>query len=83
MYHFTYTFSYAHTEAHTQTHMYNQHTRGMATTRHKSLVEGGGRKAFVRHKGLAHTQKSKKKKNEKRMSGNPDIHESKEKDSST
>ena len=30
---------------HTQTHMYNQHTRGMATTRHRSLVERGGRKA--------------------------------------
>jgi len=40
--------------------MYNQHTRGMATTRHRSLVERGGRKAFVRDKGLAHTQKRKK-----------------------
>jgi len=28
--------------------MYNQHTRGMATTRHRSLVERGRRKAFVR-----------------------------------
>jgi len=35
--------------------MYNQHTRGMATTRYRSLVERGGRKAFVRD--LAHTQK--------------------------
>jgi len=26
--------------------MYNQHTRGMETTRHRSLVEGGGRKAL-------------------------------------
>jgi len=36
--------------------MYNQHTRGMATTRHRSLVERGGRKAFVRDKDLAHTK---------------------------
>jgi len=40
----------------TQTHMYNQHTTGMATTRHRSLVERGGRKALVRDKGLAHTK---------------------------
>jgi hypothetical protein len=26
--------------------MYNEHTRRMATTRHKSMVERGGRKAF-------------------------------------
>jgi len=37
--------------------MYNQHTRGMATTRHRSLVERGGRKALVREKGLAHQKK--------------------------
>jgi len=54
IYHFTYTFSHPHTEAHTQAHMYDQHTRGMATTRHGSLVGRGGRKAFVRDKGLAH-----------------------------
>jgi len=29
----------------------------MATTRHRSLVERGGRKAFVRDKGLAHKKK--------------------------
>ena len=40
---------------HTQAHMYNQHTRGMATTRHRSLVERGGNKAFVRD--LAHQKK--------------------------
>ena len=28
---------------HTQAHMYNQHTRGMETTRHRSLVERGRR----------------------------------------
>ena len=28
--------------AHIQAHMYNQHTRGMKTTRHRSLVERGG-----------------------------------------
>jgi len=27
--------------------MYNQHIRGMATTRHRSLVERGGRKALL------------------------------------
>jgi len=36
--------------------MNNQHARGMAITRHRSLVERGGRKAFVWDKGLAHTQ---------------------------
>jgi len=40
---------------HTQAHVYNQHTRGMATTRHNSLVERGRRKAFVRDQTL--TQK--------------------------
>jgi len=30
----------------------------MTTTRHRSLVERGGRKAFVRDKGLAHTKKN-------------------------
>jgi len=42
--------------------MYNQHTRGTATTRHRSLVEGGERKAFVRDKGLAHAPKKKQDK---------------------
>ena len=32
---------------HTQAHMYNQHTRGMATTRYRSLGERGGRKALL------------------------------------
>jgi len=40
---------------HTQAHMYNQHTRGMATTRHMSLVERGGRKALLE---TSHTQKN-------------------------
>jgi len=56
---------------HTQAHMYNQHTRGMATTRYRSLVERGGRKAFVKDKDLAHTQKG-----ENCFPENPDIHES-------
>jgi len=42
--------------AHTQAHMYNQHTRGMATTRHRSLVERGGRKALLE---TLHTPKKK------------------------
>jgi len=52
VYHFKYTFSHAHTEAHTEAHIHDQHTRGMATTRHM----GVGRKVFkfVRDKGLAH-----------------------------
>jgi len=45
--------------------MYNQHTRGMATPRHRSLVDRGGRKAFVRDKGLAQTSKSEGGKNGK------------------
>jgi len=32
----------------------------MVTTRHRSLVERGGRKVFVRDKGSAHTQKGRK-----------------------
>ena len=32
---------------HTKAHMYYQHTKGMATTRHRSLVERGGRKALL------------------------------------
>ena len=39
---------------HTQAHMYNQHTRGMATTRHRSLVEKGRRKALLE---TLHTKK--------------------------
>ena len=38
---------------HTQAHMCNQHTRGMATTRHMSLVERGGKKALLEN---LHTQ---------------------------
>ena len=45
---------------HKQVHMYNQHIRGMATTRHRSLVERGGRKAFLETR---HTQKKNRKKN--------------------
>jgi len=54
---------------HTQAHMYNQHTRGMETTRHRSLVERGGRKALLE----TLQQQNKKKQNKN------DIHESKEK----
>jgi len=34
--------------------MYDQHKRGMATTRHRSLVGRDSRKVFVRDKGPAH-----------------------------
>jgi hypothetical protein len=40
--------------------MYNQHTRGMATTRHRSLVGRSGGRVFVRDR-----PKKKKKKNKK------------------
>jgi len=42
--------------------MYNQHTREMATTRHRSLVEKDGRKACIEDKGLAsiHTKREEK-----------------------
>jgi len=40
--------------------MYNQHTRGVATTRHRSLVQRGQRKAFDRDQGLAHQKKREK-----------------------
>jgi len=44
--------------------MYNQHTRGMLTTRHRSLDERGGSKAFVRDKErpCTHTRKRKEEK---------------------
>jgi len=54
---------------HTHAYMYNQHTRGMATTRHRSLVERGGRKALLKTLNT----------HQKKMSGKTDIHESKEK----
>jgi len=44
---------------HTQAHMYNQHTKGMETTRHRSLVERGGRKALLE---TLHTHTTKNKK---------------------
>jgi len=44
---FTFKFTCTYRGTHTQPHMYNQHTRGMATTRHRSLVERGGRKALL------------------------------------
>jgi len=47
--------------------MYNQLTRGIATTRHRSLGETGGRKAFVRDKGLAHKKKTTKKTTRKKI----------------
>jgi len=40
--------------------MYNQHTRGMVTIRHRSLVERGRRKDFVRDKERLGTHEKKK-----------------------
>ena len=53
----------------TQAHMYNQHTNGMETTRHRSMVERDGRKAFFSDKDLAQKKRSEK----------TDIHECQEK----
>jgi len=41
--------------------MYNQYTRGMETTRHRSLVERGGRKALLETLHT-HTKKNVRKK---------------------
>jgi len=50
----------------------------MATTRHRSLVERGGRTAFVRDKGLAHTHRRGAKRGTK-CQETPGIYESKKK----
>jgi len=63
-------------DTHTQAHMYNQHTSGMETTRHRSLVERGGRKALLETLHT-HTQSSFFFRNK------TDIHELKRKDSSS
>jgi len=69
--------------------MYNQDTRGMATTRHISLVERGERKAFVGDNDMQVAEKLRlsssfqTKKTGKKMSRKADIHESEDKDSST
>ena len=46
---------------HTQAHMYNQHTRGMATTRNRSLVERVGRKDLLETLHTRKKQMSEKK----------------------
>jgi len=46
--------------------MYNQHTRGMATTRHRSLVERGGRKALLETLHTHTKKKTRKKKCQKK-----------------
>ena len=47
---------------HTQAHTYNQHTRGMATTRHRSLVGRDWRQALLETLHI-HTQKKNVRKN--------------------
>jgi len=44
---FLHIFTCTYRGTHTQAHMCNQHTKEMATIRHRSLVVRGGRKAFV------------------------------------
>jgi len=47
---------------HTQAHMYDvQHTRGISTTRHRSLDGRGLKMALFTDKGPAHTKKKIKK----------------------
>ena len=53
--------SHAHIDKHTQAHMYDWFTSGMARDGHRSLVGRGGRKGFVKDKGLAHNQNQNKK----------------------
>jgi len=65
IYHFTYTFSHAHTEAHIHKKTCIVPHKRNGDSRHRSLVERGGRKASVRDKSLAHTQKGKRKKDKK------------------
>ena len=67
-------FTCTHRGTHTQAHMYNQHTRGMETTRHRSLVERGGRKALLE---TLHTHK--KNENKKNVRENPIFTNLKEK----
>ena len=52
---FTRTYRGTHTEA----HMYDQHTRGMATTRHRSLVGRSCTNAVVRYKAPAQKKNQK------------------------
>ena len=54
---YLYIFTCTYRGTHTQAHMYNQHTRGMETTRNRSLVERGGRKALLE---TLHTNTHKK-----------------------
>jgi len=56
-------FACKYTGTHTRAHMHNQHTRGMVTTRHRSLVESSGKKALVRDKDRARKQKKGEKRN--------------------
>jgi len=58
---YLYIFTCTYRGTHTQAHMYNQHTRGMATTRHRSLVERGERKALLETLHTFKTTKNRKK----------------------
>jgi len=63
---------------------YNQHTRGMATNRHRSLVERSGRKAFEERLLLeTKTLHTKIKEGKNICQKKTDIHEFKGKDLST
>jgi len=70
---YLYIFTCTYRGTNTRARMHNQHTRGMETTRHRSLVERGGRKALLETLHT-HTKNVRKKNN---------IHESKRQDSST
>jgi len=76
-------FTYKFRSIHTQAHIYNQHTKEVVTTRHKSLVERGEEKLLFETKALHTHKKGGKRKRKKKMSEKSDIHEFKEKDSNT
>jgi len=48
IYRFVHIFICTYRGTHTQAHLYNQHKRGMATTRHRSLLKKGRRKALLK-----------------------------------
>ena len=56
---YLYIFKCTYRGTHTPAHMYNQHTRGMASTRHRSQVERDRRKDLLE---TLHTHQKKKQK---------------------
>ena len=82
MNHFTDTFSYAHTEAHTDKHTCIVSTQEEWRQPDTDAWLRGAEEMLLLETKTLHTQK-KVRKERKKISGNPDIHESKEKGFST